>query len=333
VTAGGESISVNGPIPRGLLGAVIGLLLGVVAALMLDFYDTRLHTREDFQRTLTAPVLAEIPKMNRREADAHTVMIRDAPMSRAAEAFRAVRASLLFQRDEVVSEGRRGFVVMVTSPGPKEGKTTASANLAVAFAEAGYNTLAVNCDFRRPSLRRMFRVEDQPGKAVSTGIPRLSVVTNAVADAGANPAQVVATQRAGVEQMRDRYDVIVLDTAPLLTTNDPIDVVSVADLVVLIVRAGQTRKHALQQAVELMENHRVPVAGVVLVGVTSVPNAYYYYYASDTARAAKTAVKSAPDSTSGSGRRGGRHAKGSVDAAGGNGSGSARPRNPDALPG
>jgi capsular exopolysaccharide synthesis family protein len=297
-----SSVSVNGPIPRGFLGAIIGLIIGVVIALMLDFYDTRLHTREDFQRSLTAPVLAEVPKMNRREADAETVMVRDAPMSRAAEAFRAIRSSLLFQREEVVHEGRRGFVVMVTSSGPKEGKTTASANLAVAFAEAGYHTLAVNCDFRRPSLRRMFNVQDQPGKVVATGYPRLSIVTNAVADPSANPAQVVALQRAGIEQMRDRYDVIVMDTAPLLTTNDPIDVVSVADLVVLVVRAGQTRREALRQAVEIMDNHRVKIAGVVLVGVTSVPNAYYYYYSSDAAKAAKTAIRDSNQSTR---RRGG----------------------------
>jgi len=291
-TTGSSSIGVNGPVPRALLGGLLGLIIGVVIALMLDFYDTRLHTREDFQRTLNAPVLAEIPKMNRRQADGTALMIRDAPMSRAAEAFRAVRSSLLFQREEVVPEGRPGFVVMVTSPGPKEGKTTASANLAVAFAEAGFNTLAINCDFRRPALRRMFGMENDPGKAIPTNVPRLSLVTNAVADASVNPAQVVATQRAGVEQMRDRYDVIVLDTAPLLTTNDPIDVVSAADLVVLVVRSGQTRKEALRQAVEIMDNHKVPVAGVVLTGVTSVPNAYYYYYASDTARAARTAVRS-----------------------------------------
>jgi capsular exopolysaccharide synthesis family protein len=332
-----SSISVNGPIPRGLLGAFIGLLIGVVAALMLDFYDTRLHTREDFQRSLTAPVLAEVPKMNRREADAETVMVRDAPMSRAAEAFRATRASLLFQRDEVVPEGRRGFVVMVTSSGPKEGKTTASANLAIAFAEAGYNTLAVNCDFRRPNLRRMFGVEDQPGRAVPTGYPRLSIVTNAVGDASANPAQVVALQRAGVEQMRDRYDVIVMDTAPLLTTNDPIDVVSVADLVVLVVRASQTRKEALRQAVEIMDNHRVKVAGVLLVGVTSVPNAYYYYYSSDAARAAKSAMRTEETRSRGGGRGSGRAqdpalGRGGKEIAGSNGNGDGTPIDTDALP-
>jgi Mrp family chromosome partitioning ATPase len=246
----------------------------------------------------------------------------------------------LFQRDEVVPEGRRGFVVMVTSSGPKEGKSTASANLAIAFAEAGYNTLAVNCDFRRPNLGRMFGVEDQPGKAVRTSYPRLSIVTNAVSDAGANPAQVVALQRAGIEQMRDRYDVIIMDTAPLLTTNDPIDVVAVADLVVLIVRASQTRKEALRQAVEIMDNHRVPVAGVVLVGVTSVPNAYYYYYSSDAARAAKTALRSTGDAPprgrSGASGRALKAGAGTSDNGNGNGTATANgeppARDADVLP-
>src|SRR4051812_27356066 len=83
------------------------------------------------------------------------------------------------------------------------------------------------------------------------------MVTNAVADAGANPAKVVAVQRAAVEQKRDHYDVVVLDTAPLLATNDPIDVVRVADTVVLVVRAEQTRTEALRQAVQSIEHHKV----------------------------------------------------------------------------
>lgn len=290
-----SSVGIEGPIPRGLLGALFGLLIGIGAALALDRFDTRLHTRDDFQRSLESPVLAEIPKLSRKEADDRRVLVRDAPMSRAAEAYRAVRSSLLFQREDVVPEGRRGYVVMVTSPGPKEGKTTTAANIAVAFAEAGMTVLAVNCDFRRPNLRRMFEQPDEPGKVVATTVPNLWMVTNAVADAGANPAKVVAVQRAAVEQMRDHYDIIVLDTAPLLTTNDPIDVVRVADTVVLVVRADQTRAEALRQAVQMMAHHKVRVAGVILVGVTSVPNAYYYYYSRDTARAAKTAVGDADD--------------------------------------
>ena len=286
----GSTVGIEGPIPRGLLGAIFGLLVGIGAALALDRFDTRLHTRDDFQRSLESPVLAEIPKLSRKEVDQRRVLVRDAPMSRAAEAYRAVRSSLLFQREDVVPEGRPGYVVMVTSPGPKEGKTTTAANIAVAFAEAGMTVLAVNCDFRRPNLRRMFDQPDDPGKVVATAVPNLWMVTNAVADAGANPAKVVAVQRAAIEQMRDHYDVVVLDTAPLLTTNDPIDVVRVADTVVLVVRADQTRAEALRQAVQTMEHHKVRVAGVILVGVTSVPNAYYYYYSRDTARAAKTAV-------------------------------------------
>ncbi len=286
----GSSVGIEGPIPRGLLGAFLGLLIGIGAALALDRFDTRLHTRDDFQRSVDLPVLAEIPKLSRKEADERRVLVRDAPMSRAAEAYRAVRSSLLFRREDVVPDGRRGYVVMVTSPGPKEGKTTTAANIAVAFAEAGMTVLAVNCDFRRPNLRRMFDQPDEPGKVVATTVPNLWMVTNAVADAGANPAKVVAVQRAAVEQLRDNYDIILLDTAPLLTTNDPIDVVRVADTVVLVVRAEQTRAEALRQAVQTMAHHKVRVAGVILVGVTSVPNAYYYYYSRDTARAAKTAV-------------------------------------------
>lgn len=284
-----SSIGIDGPVPRGLVGAVLGLFVGIGAALALDRFDTRLHTRADLQACLTAPVLAEVPPISGRERDRWALLARDSPMSRYAEAYRSVRSSLLFQRADRVAEGRSGFVVMVTSAGPKEGKTTTAANLAVVLAEAGQSVLAVNCDFRRPTLRRYFDVVDTPGRIIPSGIPGLSLVTNAVDDPGANPARIVGVQRAAVEQMRERFDIVILDTAPLLTTNDPVDVLPVADVVVVVVRAGHTRREALEQAAELLDHHKASVGGVILNGVSSASNAYYYYYSSDTARAARRA--------------------------------------------
>ena len=119
---------------------------------------------------------------------------------------------------------------MITSASPGEGKTTTTANLAAVFAEAGSSVLVVNCDFRRPTIHRYFGVEDEPRRVHETGIGGVKIVTNVLSDPRSNPAQVVAAQRQVVAAARGRFDVILLDTAPLLTANDAVELVSSADM-------------------------------------------------------------------------------------------------------
>src|SRR5262249_34028899 len=155
------------------------------------------------------------------------------------EAHRAIRSSLLFSRaamgtplpgpttDAQLFEPAQGepFVVMVASGAPGEGKTSTTANLAAVFAEAGASVLAVNCDFRRPALHDFFGVPDEPRRVHETSIPGVKVVTNVLTDPAANPSQVIAAQRQVVAAARGRFDVILLDTAPLLTANDAVEIV------------------------------------------------------------------------------------------------------------
>ena len=145
--------------------------------------------------------------------------------SRAAEAYRAIRTSLLFQqtsltiteqdsinglthgngRDYIADgpfldpvfepEQQERLVIMVTSAAPREGKTNTSANLAAVFAEAGASVLIINCDFRRPTIHRLLNVDDIPRTVQSTSIPGVKIVTNVLEDPNANPSQVVAAQR------------------------------------------------------------------------------------------------------------------------------------------
>ena len=115
------------------------------------------------------------------------------------------------------------------------------ANLAAVFAEAGSSVLVVNCDFRRPAIHRFFGVDDEPRRVLETNVPGVKVVTNVLSDPGSNPAQVVAAQRQVVAAARGRFDVILLDTAPLLTANDAVELVTSADLLLLVGRVGEGR--------------------------------------------------------------------------------------------
>ncbi|HLM17965.1 MAG TPA: hypothetical protein VK549_09100, partial [Acidimicrobiia bacterium] len=173
-----------------------------------------------------------------------------------------------------------GIVVMVVSGIAAEGKTTTTANLAAAFAETGTSVLAVNGDFRRPALHTQFGVNDMPGAILESGISGVHVVTSVAVSPQATPAQVVDAQRRLIQATRPHYDIILLDTAPLLSTNDAIDIAPLADLVLVVARHGITKTHHARRTAELLARLRAPVGGAVFV---ATPNAndggygYYYY--------------------------------------------------------
>jgi Mrp family chromosome partitioning ATPase len=292
----------GGPVSRGAIGAFLGLLLGVGLAFVMERLDRRVRTRAEAEAAFQLPVIAEVPQVKKSQQRDHDIVANSAPLSRYTEAFRAVRSSLLFTRAAMDGEHAGPFkathgvnggplgdtlfeprhdeplVVMVTSAAPGEGKTTTTANLAAVFAEAGSSVLVVNCDFRRPTIHRFFGVEDEPRRVHETSVPGVKIVTNVLTDPASNPSQVVAAQRQVVAAARGRFDVILLDTAPLLTANDAVELVSSADLLVIVARVGMTKSDNAERSIELLNRLDVALAGVVLTGVASASNDYYYYY-------------------------------------------------------
>ena len=159
-SAGGSS-GFKSPVSRGVLGALLGFLVGIGLAFLAERVDRKIRTHIEAEAAFGLPVLAEVPQFTHgRNRDADLVAVTS-PLSRVAEAYRAIRTSVLFQRasvstDELFEPGQAGpLVLMVTSASPREGKTTTSANLAAVFAEAGSSVLVVNCDFRRPTIHRL----------------------------------------------------------------------------------------------------------------------------------------------------------------------------------
>jgi Mrp family chromosome partitioning ATPase len=127
-------------------------------------------------------------------------------------------------------------------------------------------------------IHQHFGVEDIPRTVQSTIVPNLKIVTNVLSDPAANPAQIVAAQRHVVAAARQRFQVIILDTAPLLTANDAIEAAGVADLVLLVARANVTTSDTAERSMEILTRLEAPLAGVVLVASEQPTNDYYYYY-------------------------------------------------------
>lgn len=263
----------------------MGAALGIGWVQFTERLDSRLRRKDDVESVLDLPVLAEIPPLSRRDRRQTGIVSVDEPRSRSAESFRALRSALDYARAIDVEAGRAtkgAQVVLVTSGAPSEGKTTTIANLAAVMAEGDRRVLAVNCDFRRPRLHRYLGGPTEAQRLNVTDIPGVQMVTQVTANDGeSSPSDVVAAQRRLVERARERFDVILLDTAPILTTNDAAELLGVVDHVVLVVSAGNTKADAAARASELLERRGRPPLGVALVGTRDVPNSSEYYYSDD----------------------------------------------------
>lgn len=293
------------PLTGGVLGLALGGLAGVMLVLVINTLDPRIYTKEDAEEALGFPVIAEIPAFNRKLRKETIVISREAPYSRFAEAYRVLRSSVLFAKSqagasalgdgngnggspapsptaptEPPSEQRReAVVIMVTSPGPSEGKTTTVSNLATVLAEDGSSILVVNCDFRRPRLHSYLGGGGEPRKVFDTAVPGVKLVTGVVDEPErVAPAEVIGAQRRLITTAKNHFDYILLDTAPILTTNDASELLPVVDMVVMICRSGKTTKESADRAAELLERFRAPVVGGVLVAAANAPTRQYYYY-------------------------------------------------------
>ncbi len=296
--------TVSNPLVRIVLGLIGGLMVGVGAVLVHLRFDPRLRTKADVEEAFDLPVLAEIPAFNK--ADRKLVELHAITRTRSSvtESYRMVRSALVFAKATIEAPfvmdatepvdhsdttrsvaadiakavtGSEMRVVMVTSPGPSEGKTTTTANLAVVLAEAGYEVLVVNCDYRLPKLHKFFGCPHEPRRTLETGVPGVTLVAD-VADPGdVNPTDVVEIQRTLITKARKHFDVILLDTAPMLATNDAAAILPVVDLVVLVAAEGKTDREAATETVDLLRRRRANLAGVVLTGATGFGRSRYYY--------------------------------------------------------
>jgi capsular exopolysaccharide synthesis family protein len=207
----------------------------------------------------------------------------------AAEAYRGLRSSLLLS-----SIDKPPRVIVVTSAFPGEGKTTTAVNCAIVLAQRGERVLLVDADLRRGSLDRVFDLADkgfglssvlaQPAAHRDPPIPLPELPTLHVLPTGPRPpkpAEMLSSNRMEeqVHQWTHEFDRIVLDTAPILAVSDTQAMAVLADAVILVVRAGMTRKRALIRARDLLWRINAPVAGVVVNDVDMrLENFYTYRY-------------------------------------------------------
>jgi capsular exopolysaccharide synthesis family protein len=279
-------------------GLAFGLLLGIGAAFGRSALDRTIKTPEDVEVQLGGTFLGLIPDIQpqegaprRRRRHVPTgqpeLVVHNAPLSGVAEASRSIRTNLLF-----VAPDKPYRTLLVTSAGPSEGKTTVACCLAISMAQTGKRVLLVDCDFRRPRLHRIFRspaekscglttalVDDGGGECVvGTEIPNLSIIP--AGPIPPNPAELLQSERfkTFLNRTKQNFDLVVLDSPPLVAVTDATVLSAIVDGTVVVVRAFQTGKDLARHAHRLLTHVGAPIAGVVLNAVNVERDEYKYLY-------------------------------------------------------
>jgi succinoglycan biosynthesis transport protein ExoP len=311
---------------RALLGALVGIFIGLVLAFVVETFDTSIGTIEDVETYLDLQVLGVIPHIDTSETKeiisetypgvkmnssldwmANLVVVYQ-PNSPVAEAFRSLRTKVEFTK---IEKGGRFF--SVTSSTLEEGKSTIVSNLALSTAQVGRRTLLLGCDWRRPSIYRMFGLSREPGLTdvllgtttleetihnftdffygnvedvtkigPSSGLDNLYIITCGTIPP--NPAELLSSARMKelLRELSERFDVVFADSPPVLPVADAVILGSNVDGTILVYKLGKVGRGVLKRAKAHLDAVEAPVIGVVLNDLRAevsefAPEAEYYY--------------------------------------------------------
>jgi len=290
------------------IALAIGLVMGIALALVLEFFDSTVHRTEELEALTGRPVLGLVPIVKARDMreDNKDFLLPDRavghysarfPKSSVSEAFRSLRTSLMFSTPEGMPKS-----LLVTSPGPGDGKTTTAINLATVMAQNGARVLLIDADLRKPRLHRDFGKPQSPGltnriagrggdrtdasSILPTDVERLFIMPSG--NSAPNPAELLSSERMSkIIAMSGRaFDFVIIDTAPILGLADSLVLSRQTDGVILVASAGKTGKDSIKSSIKRLAQVRAPVLGVVLnaVDLESPDYAYYssYYYNYDS---------------------------------------------------
>ena len=273
-----------------LLGLIVGLSLGIGLAFFLEYLDNTIKIPEDIKERLKIPYLGPVPAFaslgaNPTDTAQDPLITLSEPKSTASESYRGIRTSILFSAADNAPR-----VILVTSAAPSEGKTITAANIAVTMAQAGNRVLIMDCDLRRPKLHRMFNVQRDRGVSnilvgncsldeviLHSAIPGIDIVP--CGPVPPNPSEMLGSQKMVklMEMLRDRYELVILDSPPITAVTDAVILSRLVDGVLLVIREGETHREIVKNGISLLKAANAHILGAILNSVTMGRDSYYYY--------------------------------------------------------
>jgi succinoglycan biosynthesis transport protein ExoP len=272
------------PARTAVLAGVVGLLVGLGAAFLIDHLDDKVRTEEDLEAITDRPILAEVPI---DPPPSNLPIALSEPGHEAVEAYRGLRTNLLFLGlDSPVR------VIQLTSAMAAEGKTTTSVNLAVVLAQAGHRVALVDADLRRPKVHEIFGVPQTPGFTdLILGMEARDAVNHADVGGGnrisvypsgsvpSNPSEMLSGRRTQhlLTEMGGHYDYVIVDSAPILPVSDSVALAGAVDGVLVVAQASRVTDSNVRDSLERLDRVLAPVLGMVLNQARGASRGDYAY--------------------------------------------------------
>lgn len=270
------------------IGIVAGLIIAMLGAVLREMFDKGVNDVSDVQTVVRDPVLASVPKAHTVSNGVPAVITK--PRGRAAEEVRRLTTNISFVTPKDLKQQN---VIIVTSTNPREGKTTVSVNMAAAFAEKGKSVLLIDADVRHPSVAKAL--------GMNSGVGLVSLLAGEVsakeaiqpywksylqvlpAEEQKTPSGIILgsdAMRQLVDQAAERYDYVIVDTAPMTVANDAAVFAEKGGVLLLVVGQGVAQKKALREVVKEFRMSKTAIRGVVLnmVSVNNAGRSSYYYH-------------------------------------------------------
>lgn len=280
------------------IAGVLGAVLAFGLAYLLEISDRRFEGPDDVHRELELPVVGHIPVIASKQVASKirkghdalsaihpTVCTVHLPQGRQAESYRAVRTALAARPN-----ARDQKIIQVTSPVPGDGKTTLAANLAVAIAKGGKRVLLMDADGRRPRVHRLFGLKNEIGlsNVLEGDMEVMDVIEDSVVENLSilpcgrrltNPGDQIGSARfeALFGFLREKFDLVIVDTPPLLAVTDPAEIAKHTDAVLLVIRLTKDSRVTATRASEMLRAVGATPAGVVINGLAQGQGRYGNY--------------------------------------------------------
>jgi succinoglycan biosynthesis transport protein ExoP len=277
-----------------ILGFLLGLLIGVGGAFLLEYLDTSIKSSKEIEELTGLTVLATIPLV--KDKDRPRLPTIEEPHSQITEAYKILRTNIAF-----AATAKPIKSLLITSTLPQEGKTTTCLNLGITMAQQGHKTIILDCDFRRPMLHRYFAefVKDNKHGLSDVLVDRLKLKDAIVKSTTenlhfitsgtipSNPAELLGSPKMSmtIETLKEQFGFIIVDAPPALGVADARVLGKICDGIMVVIMARKTHRDAVLEVKEELERSGEKIIGFVLNGVDITRHyyrhRYYYYYPSN----------------------------------------------------